>query len=464
MTGSADTRAVSLGLEPPRGMRDVLPDEAELRDRTTDTILRVYRRHGFRRVETPALESIGLLTRGQGGENEKLIFKVLKRGEKLDLTGSIGEADLVDLGLRFDLTVPLSRYYARHHARLPKPFRAVQIGPVWRAERPQRGRYRQFTQCDIDILGVHSEAAEIELIVATTEALAALGLGDLRVRLNDRRLLTAMAGWCGFRRDRHEGVFIALDKLDKVGAAGVRQDLERAGHPEVAIERMLALLAEFGDGPGVERRLEVLQARLGDARAEAAFASLGCIGRTVEAAAAGRFRLVFDPTLVRGMTYYTGPIFEIAAAASGNSIAGGGRYDALIGTLLGRDVPATGFSIGFERVIALLLERPAAMRRGERRVALRYDEATADLGRALEVARALRDQGHLVSLEPRVKNVGRQRAMLAEQGFDGVADFDEPALGGSLVSLTTPVAPAPPLPAIHWFRPEASVPRPEAER
>ena len=228
--------APRLPTEPPRGMRDILPAEAELRDAAAGTILAVYRRYGFRRVETPALESLQLLTGGGGGENEKLVFKVLKRGEKLDLGAATSEADLADLGLRFDLTVPLARYYAHNHGKLPDPLKAVQIGTVWRAERPQRGRYRQFTQCDIDILGVASEIAEIELILATTEALGELGLGDLTVRINDRRVLAAMAAWCGFDPERRAGVFITLDKWDKLSPPEVRQELE-AGRPPGAGHR-----------------------------------------------------------------------------------------------------------------------------------------------------------------------------------------------------------------------------------
>jgi len=216
----AVAREPKLDTTPPRGMRDVLPDEVEVRDRAQATILDVYRRHGFQRIETPAVENIQLLTRGEGGENEKLIFKILKRGEKL--TAAQNADDLADLGLRFDLTVPLARYYANNHGRLPQPLKAIQIGPVWRAERPQHGRFRQFTQCDIDILGVSSEIAEIELILATAEALLALGLTDLTIRINDRRILAAIARHCGFAEGRFDSVFIALDKLDKLDKAGQR--------------------------------------------------------------------------------------------------------------------------------------------------------------------------------------------------------------------------------------------------
>ena len=318
--------------EPPRGMRDILPAEAELRDAASSTILTVYRRHGFRRIETPALESLQLLLGGGGGENEKLVFKVLKRGERLDLGAAVTEADLTDLGLRFDLTVPLARYYAHNQGKLPDPLRAVQIGPVWRAERPQRGRYRQFTQCDIDILGVASEIAEIELILATTEALGALGLDGLTVRINDRRLLAAMASWCGFAPERHGSVFITLDKWDKLGSDEIRGELEQSGHSAAAIGRLMDLYAKTARVHG----LDTMRAELGSPEAAGAFEALGRIIETVSAAAEGRFGIAFDPTLVRGMGYYTGPIFEIRSSSFAvGSIAGGGRYDGMIGNLLG---------------------------------------------------------------------------------------------------------------------------------
>ena len=403
--------------EPPRGMRDILPAEAELRDWAAGTILTVYRRHGFRRIETPALESLQLLTGGGGGENEKLVFKVLKRGEKLDLGTAATEADLTDLGLRFDLTVPLARYYANNQGKLPDPLRAVQIGPVWRAERPQRGRYRQFTQCDIDILGVASEIAEIELILATTEALGALGLDGLTVRINDRRLLAAMATWCGFDPARQGGVFITLDKWDKLTPDQIRQELAEAGHPDAPIGRMLEFYATAEPGS-----LTSLEVQLGQPETAPVFAALSRIHASVRAAAKGRFDIVFDPTLVRGMGYYTGPIFEIRSSSfTGGSIAGGGRYDGMIGQMLGRPVPATGFSIGFERVVDILGRRPVGLAGGDRRLALLFDEAAAELEGVLRIAQELREQGHLVALERRARNAGAQRAALAKHGYDGVA-------------------------------------------
>ena len=300
MTGGDRPRGREPKLEtaPPRGMRDVLPDEVDLRDRTLSTILDIYRRRGFQRIETPAVENLKLLTRGEGGENEKLIFKILKRGERLSAARGTDE-ELADLGLRFDLTVPLARYYAHNHARLPQPLKAIQIGPVWRAERPQHGRFRQFTQCDIDILGVRSEIAEIELILATADVLSALGLDGLTVRLNDRRILASVARHCGFDEARFDSVFIALDKLDKIGKPGVTQELEAEGHARPAVETLLGLLDDTGS---MASKPDTLARRLDRDTDAAVWRGLTRIIETVEQDAGGRFRIVFDPTLVRGMS------------------------------------------------------------------------------------------------------------------------------------------------------------------
>jgi histidyl-tRNA synthetase len=410
-------------------MRDVLPDEVALRDWAMAQILAVYRRHGFVRIETPAVESLRLLLRSDGGENEKLIYKILKRGEKLATAGR--PEDMADLGLRFDLTVPLVRYYAHNHARLPQPLKAIQIGPVWRAERPQQGRYRQFTQCDIDVLGVASEVAEIELILATSEALAALGLKDLTVRLNDRRVLSAMVAHCGFDPARAGSVFIALDKLDKIGREAVAAELREAGHPAHAAERLLELLGSAAT-PAALRSLLASEAD------ESVWGGLQRILDTVTAQAAGRFRLLFDATLVRGMGYYTGPIFEVQHGDSPSSIAGGGRYDRMVGKFIGRDVPATGFSIGFERVIGILMERGSSTEADARRVALVFDE-TMDLAPALGLARDLREQGRHVLMEVRGKRLGKQLQELEARGYrrigvmgvDGTVEWREPRSGGA---------------------------------
>jgi histidyl-tRNA synthetase len=401
-------------------MRDVLPDEVELRDAATQAIVGVYRSYGFRRIETPALEHLRLLLGSEGGENEKLVFKVLKRGDELESALAAGARDLADLGLRFDLTVPLARYYAENHARLPDPLKAIQVGPVWRAERPQKGRYRQFTQCDIDVLGVAGIVSEVELILATSDALVRLGLGGLTVRVNDRRVLALIARHCGFVEARQGAFFIAFDKLDKLGPEGVLAELREDGHEAAAVARFEQLL------PILQKR-EMSLDELGSAvraggRDTEAFESLAAILRIVEPELPVGVRAVFDPTLVRGMGYYTGTIFEIVSPAFPSSIAGGGRYDRMVGRLLGRDVPACGFSIGFERLIAILADGDRAARghagpaeRG-RRIALLLDDEGA-LPRALPAARALRAGGDLVSLELRRKNTRRQLDELQAHGF-----------------------------------------------
>ena len=408
-------------------MRDILPDEVELRDAAVREIVAVYRAYGFRRIETPALEHLRLLAGSEGGENEKLIFKVMKRGEELESARQAGE-DLADLGLRFDLTVPLARYYAENHARLPDPLKAIQIGPVWRAERPQKGRFRQFTQCDIDVLGLASPLVEIELILATTDALSRLGLSDLTVRINDRRVLELVARHCGFPDAAHGAFFIAFDKLDRLGADGVLGDLRQSGHDAQAVQRFAELLPRLDPD---KASLATLRTALPEARATDAWDSLAQIIATANAEIAPGCRVRFDPTLVRGMGYYTGPIFEIAAAGYPSSIAGGGRYDRMVERLLGRVVPASGFSIGFERLISILAERgrrPAAENAdaGQHRVALLVDEG-GDLSAAVRGAKMLRSAGYLVSLEVRRKNVKKQLDDLMVHGFWGHATVDGPS-------------------------------------
>ncbi len=421
-------------------MRDVLPDEVELRDAAVGEIVAVYRAYGFRRIETPALESLRLLAGSEGGENEKLIFKVLKRGEELESARRAG-LDLADLGLRFDLTVPLARYYAENHARLPDPLKAIQIGPVWRAERPQKGRFRQFTQCDIDVLGVASPLVEIELILATTDALARLGLADLTVRINDRRLLNLVARQCGFSEAAQGAFFIAFDKLDRLGAAGVLGELREGGHDAAAVRRFEALLPVLQQD-GVS--LGDLRAGL-PAAAPEAWTALETVIAAANAEIAPGCRVRFDPTLVRGMGYYTGTIFEIAAAGSPASIAGGGRYDRMVGRLLGREVPACGFSIGFERLVAILAERgggvPARAAAGPagRRVALLVDEG-GDVAAAVRAAKGLRGGGDLVSLEVRRKNVTKQLDDLVAHGFSAYATLEA---GAPAIKPLARRAPAP---------------------
>jgi len=401
-------------------MKDLLPPEVELRDRATATILATYKRYGFRRVETPALENLGLLLGSGGGENEKLIYKILKRGAKLDSVTTQREEDLADLGLRFDLTVPLTRYYAHNRAALPDPFKAIQIGPVWRAERPQKGRFRQFTQCDIDILGVASEIAEIELILATSEALIELGLERPRIRLNDRRILTAMATHCGVDPSRHGEFFVALDKLDKIGREGVERELREAGYDEGAIAKLFALFLSAPNGASPDSTLERLAHTI-PATGEVV-EGLRTIVRTVEREAGERYNVVFDPSLVRGMGYYTGPIFEAVYGGYTSSIAGGGRYDRMVGRLLGHDVPACGFSIGFERVVSILEERQGLAGSERDRVAFLFDRDDP-LPEVVAAAGRLRSRDRVVSLTLKRKNLAKQLDDLAGEGFGSYGVF-----------------------------------------
>ena len=424
--------AVKLDTAPPRGMRDVLPPEVELRDRASATILATYKRYGFRRVETPALENLKLLLGSGGGENEKLIYKVLKRGAKLDAATIQREEDLADLGLRFDLTVPLARYYAQNRATLPDPFKAIQIGPVWRAERPQKGRFRQFTQCDIDILGVASEIAEIELILATSAALVALGLERPRIRVNDRRILSAMATHCGVPAARHAEFFITLDKLDKIGRDGIERELREAGHDDGAIAKLFDLALSTEDGTP-DDRLERL-ARLVPSAAEAA-EGLRTIVRAVAREAGDRATLVFDPSLVRGMGYYTGPIFEALHGAGTSAIAGGGRYDRMVGRLLGHDVPACGFSIGFERVISILEERQGKTAAERDRIAFLVDRDDP-ISDVVASASRLRDGERVVSLTLKRKNLAKQLDDLADEGFGAYAVLRRGAEAAEVKPLT----------------------------
>jgi histidyl-tRNA synthetase len=408
---------VKFDTAPPRGMKDLLPAEVELRDRASATILTTYKRYGFRRVETPALENLKLLLGSGGGENEKLIYKVLKRGAKLGAATIQGEDDLADLGLRFDLTVPLARYYAHNRATLPDPFKAIQIGPVWRAERPQKGRFRQFTQCDIDILGVASEIAEIELILATCAALVELGLEQPRIRVNDRRILAAMATHCGVAAPRHGEFFITLDKLDKIGREGVERELREAGYDDGGIAKLFDLFFSTEDG-SPDGRLERLAAIV-PATAEAV-EGLRTIVRAVAREAGDRTTLEFDPSLVRGMGYYTGPIFEALYGGGTSAIAGGGRYDRMVGRLLGHDVPACGFSIGFERVVSILEERSEDAGSARERIAFLFDRDDP-LTDVVASASRLRSADRVVSLTLKRKNLAKQLDDLAGEGFGSYA-------------------------------------------
>lgn len=344
---------MALNKKPVTGMKDIMPEEMQIRDYVISVIKETYGKFGFTPMETPCMENIENLSSKQGGENEKLIFKILKRGEKLNLETAQSESDVVDFGMRYDLTVPLVRYYANHANELPSPFKALQIGNVWRADKPQKGRYRQFMQCDIDILGEESNLAEIELILATTTTLGKLGFKNFQIRINDRRLLKAMAAYSGFEEKDFDDVFITLDKMDKIGLEGVARELIADGYDSGSVEKYLAL---FRDLDASEDRLSFIEEKMTGFFDEEAKAGFREIIESVNATKDDCFQLVFDPALVRGMSYYTGTIFEIMMPELGISCGGGGRYDKMVGRFTGKDVPACGFSIGFERIILILME------------------------------------------------------------------------------------------------------------
>ncbi|MBQ7678125.1 MAG: histidine--tRNA ligase [Lachnospiraceae bacterium] len=411
--------------KPVNGMKDVMPREMEIRDYVTGVIKDTYRLFGFTPIDTPCMEDIANLTNKQGGDNEKLIFKILKRGEKLNLAEATEESDVVDYGMRYDLTVPLSRFYANHANDLPVPFKALQIGSVWRADRPQRGRYRQFTQCDIDIIGEASNLAEIELISATTTCLGRLGFKGFEIRINERRLLKAMAAYAGFAEDAYEDVFITLDKMDKIGLCGVKEELLAHEYDAQAVEKYTALFASLSDIKDVHEGVEKLSRTLGDFLVQDAADSLAAIADAVNAAKACDFALVFDPTLVRGMSYYTGTIFEIAIPEFGGSCGGGGRYDEMVGKFTGKDVPACGFSIGFERIILLLLEQDYQIPEAKEKVAYLIDKKFPEerLSEVISEAKAAREGGQQVLVVRMNKNKKFQKEQLKTQGYHNFREF-----------------------------------------
>ena len=412
---------IDLKKKPVKGMKDMMPSEMEVRDYVISLIKDTYKTFGFSSIETPCVEHIENLCSKQGGDNEKLIFKILKRGEKLKINEAKEEADLVDGGLRYDLTVPLSRYYANHANELPAPFKALQMGNVWRADRPQRGRFRQFMQCDIDILGEPSNLAEIELILATTTLLGKLDFHNFTIRINDRRFLKAMAAYSGFKEEDYDSVFITLDKMDKIGLDGVEAELKENGYAEESVEKYLELFKEItGDVEGVRMCKEKLQGYLAPEAADGLEMIISCVEQEKEA----DFRMKFDPTLVRGMSYYTGTIFEISMDEFGGSVGGGGRYDKMIGKFTGQDTPAVGFSIGFERIVMLLLERgyQVPTSRPKKAYLLEKKISQEKLLEVLEQAKADRADGMQVMIMNMKKNKKFQKEQLAEQGYTDITE------------------------------------------
>lgn len=397
---------------PPSGMRDFLPNEKYVREFVMKQIRQVYASSGFTEVETSYLENIENLVGDDGGENSKLIFKVMKRGDKLKIDDAKSEDDLADMGLRFDLTLPLVRFYSNNRNELPAIFKSIQMGPVFRAERAQKGRYRCFTQCDIDVIGDESNLAEVEIILTIAKALKALNLKDFTIKISDRRILKAMVLSAGFEEDTFLDIAITLDKLDKIGEGGIEKELLSKGYDASRIEKLMAVthaLSEKGLG-GVQDFCEE------------GYENLKTIMDTVSAFA-NDYQIVFDQTLVRGMGYYTSTIFEVSYGELGYAIAGGGRYDKMIAKLAGVDVPAIGFSIGFERIIDILLERNDVMSQ-ENKLALLYNEGTA-LVDVIKLAEEMRSAYEIVSVFKAKKKLGKQIDQIEKSGYHGFV-FCEP--------------------------------------
>ncbi|MDD3360151.1 MAG: histidine--tRNA ligase [Hespellia sp.] len=412
---------MALKKKPVTGMKDMLPNEMEVRNYVISLIQETYKDFGFTSMETPCVEHIENLCSKSGGDNEKLIFKILKRGEKLKIDTAKEENDLVDGGLRYDLTVPLCRYYSNHANELPSPFKALQMGNVWRADRPQRGRFRQFMQCDIDILGESSNLAEIELILATTTLLGKLDFHNFTIRINDRKILKAMAAYSGFTEADYDTVFIILDKMDKIGLDGVADELKENGYAEESVEKYLKLFKEItNDIEGVLYCKEKLEDFLDTETAD----GLELIISSVESAKEADFKMSFDPTLVRGMSYYTGTIFEISMDEFGGSVGGGGRYDGMIGKFTGQDTPAVGFSVGFERIVMLLLERGYEIPTNKVKKAFLIEKnmPAAGMLKVLTLAKEERAAGKQVMIVNMKKNKKFQKEQLAEAGYTDVVD------------------------------------------
>ena len=397
---------MALSKKPVTGMKDILPAEMQLRDYCIGVIKETYAKFGFTSIETPCVENIQNLTSKQGGENEKLIFKILKRGEKLNLETAKSEGDLVDGGLRYDLTVPLVRFYSNHSNELPS----------------QKGRYRQFMQCDIDILGEPSNLAEIELILATTTTLGRLGFKDFRIRINERRILKAMAAYSGFPEESYDTVFIILDKMDKIGMDGVARELEESGFSSESAKKYLKLFADLsGQADGLSWLAKELEGYLEPEVEE----NLQEIIASVRATKASDFEIVFDPTLVRGMSYYTGTIFEISMPQFGGSCGGGGRYDKMVGRFTGNDVPACGFSIGFERIILIMMENGFQIPDQPKKIAYLIEKGVSGdrLCQVIAQAQEARKDGTQVLVARMNKNKKFQKEQLTKEGYEEFVEF-----------------------------------------
>jgi len=413
---------MTLKKKPVTGMKDILPEEMQIRDYVMGVIRETYGKFGFLSIDTPCVEHIENLSSKQGGDNEKLIFKILKRGEKLNVEAAVSEEEVVDGGLRYDLTVPLVRFYANNADKLPSPFKSLQMGNVWRADKPQRGRFRQFMQCDIDILGEPSNLAEIELILATTTTLGRLGFRNFQIKINDRRILKAMAAYSGFPEETYDSVFITLDKMDKIGMDGVKAELLQNDFTAESVEKYLGLfkgLSAASDGAAY------LAEVLSDVLEPGVAQDLQEIMASVKATRDSEFEIVFDASLVRGMSYYTGTIFEVVMPEFGSSCGGGGRYDKMVGKFIGRDVPACGFSIGFERIVMLLVERGFQIPGQAKKQAYLIEKGVSgdELCRIIALAQEARKEGNQVLITRMNKNKKFQKEQLSSEGYEAFQEF-----------------------------------------
>lgn len=418
---------MALKKKPVTGMKDILPAEMQVREYVMNQIRETYGGFGFHSIETPCVEHIENLSSKQGGDNEKLIFKIMKRGEKLNVEEAREENDLTDSGLRYDLTVPLSRYYSNNAASLPAPFKSLQMGSVWRADRPQKGRFRQFVQCDIDILGDASRLAEIDLILATTTLLGKIGFKGYTVRINDRNILKGMAAFCGFPEESYDQVFIILDKMDKIGMDGVERELKEAGYEEEKVKKYLSLFESVTrDASGVRSLGETLKGSMDPEQAE----NLAAIIDSVTGISTCQFSIQFDPTLVRGMSYYTGTIFEIHVDGFPGSVGGGGRYDKMIGKFTGMDTPACGFSIGFERIITILMDEGFTVPGSQEKIAFLLEKGVSDevTNQAMKEAMEERAKGVTVLVSQMNKNKKFQKDSLLKEGYTQFKEFYKESL------------------------------------
>ncbi len=400
-----------MNIRPQKGMQEYLPSEARLRDSLMEIILKTYTQSGFERIYTPCVESAENLDKSDGGDNLNLIFKIMKRGEKLEEAIKNG-GELSDLGLRYDLTLPLSRFYANNRNSLPTPFKVIQADKVYRAERPQRGRLREFMQCDIDILGSKSPCCEVELIAVTAQALSRIGINEFRVRVNDRRILRDCLITMGFPEESCESVAVTFDKLDKIGTGGIAEELREKNMPETAVKKLTEMLSEKIT---LEKMSEYCSENAGEA-----IAGLKWIIDTANGISE-EYSVDFDPSLVRGQGYYTGTVFEVESRRFGGTVAGGGRYDGLIGRFIGGEVPAVGFSIGFERIYLLLKENGIDLSKDTKRIAVIYkeNEVLSALEKSKELKASENTAVTLIAAE-NPKKADKLYTKAKQQGFDEI--------------------------------------------